>query len=271
MVRGPVVAGSFYPADAEDLKDELRAFCERESPLRKYRAAVMPHAGYIYSGAVAGKTLSRVKLDDVATFLILGPNHTGLGAKFSVFPDGRWLTPLGEVGINSKFKDMILDASSDFEEDEKAHCREHSIEVEIPFIQFIKNKSPFDIVAISISHDSPQSYVRLGRALSEAISGYGKKVFIIASSDMTHYEPRSSASEKDSAAIEKIIGLDVMGLAEVVTKKRISMCGYGPVMTAMACCKRLGAEKAELVAYKTSGDVSGDHESVVGYAGVLIQ
>jgi AmmeMemoRadiSam system protein B len=219
---------------------------------------------------VAGAAISRIKFKD--TFVILGPNHTGRGKAFSIMTGGVWRTPLGDVGVNSELGRRILDASSYLEEDFAAHQYEHSIEVQIPFLQFFK--PDVMIVPVVLAHAGGASGAickKVGRELASAIKESKKGIIIMASSDMTHYEPHESAKRKDSQAIEAVLDLDEDKLLKRVDELDISMCGYAPVVSLISAAKELGAKEAELVKYQTSGDTSGDYSSVVGYAGIIVK
>lgn len=267
MVRQPVVAGQFYPGTREGLRTMIKKLVDEGAEREEVLGAVSPHAGYIYSGYVAGAVISRIKLGDV--FVIMGPNHTGMGKPFAIMTEGTWRTPLGDVEIDSGLAKMILASSSHLEKDEAAHRFEHSIEVQVPFLQYFK--PDVRIVPIVLSHSRLAVYREIGRALAEAVKVYGNKVALIASSDMTHYEPDDSARKKDRQAIDAILKLDEEELMRRVTEMDISMCGYAPVACLIVACKQLGAKTAELVKYQTSGDTSGDYSSVVGYAGIIVK
>jgi len=267
MVRQPVVAGQFYPGTRDGLRTMIKKLVDEGVEREEVLGAVSPHAGYIYSGYVAGAVISRIRPGDV--FVIMGPNHTGMGKAFAIMAEGSWRTPLGDVEIDSGLAKMILGASDYIEEDEVAHRFEHSIEVQVPFLQYFK--PDIRIVPIVLSQARLAIYREIGRALAEAIKGYGNKVVLMASSDMTHYEPHESARKKDKQAIDAILKLDEEELVRRVTEIDISMCGYAPVTCLISACKQLGAKTAELVKYQTSGDTSGDYSSVVGYAGIIVK
>lgn len=267
MIRNPVVAGQFYPASASTLKAMLKGMVDEKVAKEEVIGLISPHAGYIYSGPVAGAVISRIRFKD--TFIIMGPNHTGSGKPFSIMTEGRWKTPLGEVEIDSEVGKQILAHSRYLEEDYLAHSYEHSIEVQLPFLQYFK--SDFKLVPIVLAHAGGAIYKEIGRALAKAVKESGKKVVIIASSDMTHYESQAWAQRKDTQAIEAVLKLDEDELLKRVDKFNISMCGYGPAVSLIAAAKELGAKEAELVKYQTSGDTSGDYSSVVGYAGIIIK
>lgn len=285
MTREPVVAGQFYPSSVPSLKKQIENFIDKETKKEDAIGAIMPHAGYIYSGRVAGSVASRIKFKQ--TFIILGPNHTGFGKNFSIMVEGTWRTPLGSVQINAPLAKKILDSSNYLEDDFIAHRHEHSIEVELPFLQYlnpIRNitltnrkdkisngvKEDFKIIPIVISHSEGKIYKEIGKSIAGIIKEEKQGVVIIASSDMTHYEPHQIAKEKDQKAIESILKLDEDELLERIEKLDISMCGYAPCVVMLSCVKILGAKNAKLVMYQTSGDASGDYSSVVGYAGIII-
>jgi hypothetical protein len=228
---------------------------------------IAPHAGYIYSGMVAGAVISKIKFGD--TFVLLGPNHTGRGKNFSIMTEGTWITPLGETEVDSELGKRILASSSYLQEDAAAHQYEHSLEVQVPFLQYFR--PDVRIVPIILGQARGNVYKKIGKELAGAIKEYKKRVTILASSDMTHYEPQESARKKDDKAIEAILSLDEDELLKRVADFDISMCGYAPVVSLISAAKEMGARKAELVKYQTSGDASGDYSSVVGYAGIILK
>jgi AmmeMemoRadiSam system protein B len=267
MDRKPAVAGAFYPGTGEDLEKAVASYME-EAERSPALGVVSPHAGYMYSGPVAGAVFGRVTVPDLC--VILAPNHTGAGAAaFSVWADGRWLMPTGEVPVDEEFAIRLLKSCSAAAADEGAHGREHSAEVQIPFLQAV-NPS-VRIVPVVISSHNVNALQEFGRCLAEVIKGTSGDVLVVASSDMTHYESQESANAKDRLAIDKVLALDESGLFQVVVENRISMCGVAPTASMLACCKELGASKAKLVKYQTSGDVTGDLLQVVGYAGIVIR
>jgi hypothetical protein len=267
-----VVAGQFYPASASELKSMLKGMVDKKAKKQEVIGLVSPHAGYIYSGAVAGATISRIRFKD--TFIIMGPNHTGSGKPFSIMTEGAWKTPLGEVEIDSELGKKLLAHSRYLEEDKTAHLYEHSIEVQLPFLQYFK--TDFKLVPIVLAsavffYAGGAIYKEIGKAIAKAVKESGKKAVIIASSDMTHREPQASAQKKDNQAIKAILALDEDELLKRVDKFNISMCGFAPAMSLIVAAKELGAKGAELVKYQTSGDTTGDYSSVVGYAGIIIK
>lgn len=267
MIRKPAVAGKFYPSSQQDLSEEVNGYVEHDAVKTRAIGIVSPHAGLMYSGAVAGAVYSRIEFP--RTFIILSPNHTGLGSVVSIMTSGEWQIPTGSLKIDEVLAKRILSDSDFIEEDTLAHEMEHSIEVQLPFILLFS--SDVKIVPVTIMTDSLETCKMLGDNLADVISGSDYPVTIIASSDMSHYEEDSVARNLDNMAIEKIISLDAEGLYETVKKEKISMCGYAPVTTMLHAANNLGAKEATLVKYMTSGDVSGDYAHVVGYAGVIVK
>lgn len=270
MIRNPAVAGQFYSGSKESLAKEAGKLIPPSAGKKEDAIGVIsPHAGYLYSGSVAGSTLSSIKPKPV--YIIMGPNHTGLGSSFSMTTSDSWATPLGNVTVNKTLSEKILKNCPDITKDEFAHIQEHSIEVQLPILQTLQES--FTIVPIVISQGSMEEYRKIGWSIAKSIKELKleKDVTIIASSDMTHYESQNSAEEKDSRAIDAILKLDEEALMEDIEKFDISMCGYAPAIIMMVAAKSLGARKAKLIKYQTSGDASGDYSSVVGYAGIVIE
>jgi len=267
MIRNPAVAGQFYPAPASELKAMIAGMVKEEAVKEEAIGLVLPHAGYIFSGPVAGAVISRIKFKD--TFIIMGPNHTGAGKPLSIMTEGSWQTPLGEVEIDSELGKKILDTSKHLEEDDRAHIYEHSIEVQLPFLQYFK--PDFKLVPMVFGHPGGAIYKEVGREIAMAVKELGKDVVIVASSDMSHYEPQELAQKKDTQAIGAMLKLDEDELLKRVAEFNITMCGYAPAVSLIVAAKELGATKAELVKYQTSGDVTGDYSAVVGYAGIIIK
>ncbi len=278
-VRRPCQAGAFYAGTEESLRDEIKkSFLHRLGPgklpelnvmgERKIVALVCPHAGYMYSGPVASNGYCSLALDGKPdTLVILGPNHTGLGSGVSIMTEGSWSTPLGEARIDTELASAILKHSKLVDIDDSAHAQEHSIEVQLPFLQYVLGEK-FQFVPICMMMQDLKTSVEVGEALAKALEG--KNGVILASSDMTHYEPQKTAEKKDQLAINAILKLDEAELQSVVESRSISMCGYGPVTTAVKASKILGAKEAKLLSYKTSGDITGDYSAVVGYASIAI-
>lgn len=268
MKRLPAVAGQFYPGDSDSLTHDLEQFVPG-IPLEEKMVALAvmsPHAGYMYSGAVAGETLARVIIPEAV--IILGPNHHGQGAAVALSTRGAWRMPMGEAPINEELADILAAKSEHIQVDDTAHRFEHSLEVQVPFLQYMQPK--LTIIPLVISHLSYRVCAEIGQAIAAAVQEYDRPVLIVASTDMTHYESREVAKSKDMLAIGHVEDLDPEGLYNTVQNERISMCGIMPTTIALTAAKALGAEKAELVRYTDSGAVSGDTRQVVGYAGMVI-
>jgi hypothetical protein len=274
MIRQPAVAGQFYQGSPSALRDQVGRFLVPEAKKVKALGIVSPHAGLFYSGSVAGAVYSRIELP--GTFVLIGPNHTGLGAPVSLMSSGSWETPLGAVRINHDLSEAVLSKSRRIHDDTMAHLQEHSLEVQLPFIQCLKKE--FTIVPIQMMDARLETCIEVGNAIASAIADRGVAsaeykaggTLIVASSDMSHYVSAETAKKKDHAAIKRILDLDAQGLYHTVRDEGISMCGYGPVVAMIAACKSLGATKADLVKYTNSGEVSGDYDQVVGYAGIVV-
>jgi len=267
MNRNPVVAGQFYPASPSQLKSMIAELVDETAAKEKVIGAVSPHAGYVYSGPVAGAVLSRIKFTD--TVIIMGPNHSGRGKSLSIVTEGEWTTPLGNVKIDSKLAKRILAKSKHLQEDSAAHQFEHSLEVQVPFLQYFK--SDVKIVPIVLGLATGSVYKQIGQEIARVIKDSKREVVIISSSDMTHYESQESAQKKDNQAIAAILELNEDDLLARIEELGITMCGYAPTVSLISAAKELGAREAELVRYQTSGDTTGDYSSVVGYAGIIIK
>jgi AmmeMemoRadiSam system protein B len=272
-LRTPAVAGRFYPGRADELLRVVRTYSSSVGISRIAAiGCVAPHAGYIYSGGVAGAVYSRLEIPERC--VILCPNHTGKGSALAVMANTAWQTPLGEVAADADLSAQLLDRFPALEESSAAHRGEHAIEVQLPFLQ--AQRPELKIVPIVIGTSDFDVLRGLGEALADVIAvpeeeNGAKKVLIIASSDMNHYESDAITRVKDHKAIERVLALDARGLWEVVMNEGISMCGFGPTTVMLTAAKRLGATSAKLIKYATSGDVSGDYEAVVGYAGITVE
>ena len=266
MIRRPAVAGRFYPAQPEVLISDIQRYTP--PPAKRFAAlgCVAPHAGYMYSGAVAGAVYSAVEL--TSPTLILCPNHFGHGAPLSLYLEGQWETPLGSVAVDSELAARISDAFPRLVPDPVAHGREHSLEVQLPFLQRLIPGFRFVPIAIGVS--DYETLAGLGEAIAGVLAEMPERVLIIASSDMNHYESDSVTRRKDQEAIAAILALDGHGLLETLRRHRNSMCGYGPTVAMLTAARRLGANRAKLIRYATSGDVTGDRDQVVGYAGIAV-
>jgi len=266
-LRRPAVAGRFYPRNAEDLRQDLRGYLEPSgsSPIRAI-GCIAPHAGYMYSGHVAGAVFARVQIPGQC--IVLCPNHTGMGRALAIMSEGAWETPLGEVAIDAELAAALKRRYPALQEDVAAHRAEHAAEVELPFLQALQPDLRFVPIALGTGQFEPLD--QLGQALADVIAAHKQPVLIVASTDMNHYESDAVTRVKDHRAIERILTLDPRGLYDVVTQQDISMCGFGPAVAMLTAARQLGARSAELVKYATSGDVSGDRDVVVGYAGVVV-
>jgi len=266
MVRQPAVANRFYPGTPEELERTVKKFLPDDLTDKKAAiAAISPHAGYIYSGELAGQTIGSTSIPN--TVIILGPNHHGQGPPVAISTIS-WAMPQGLVPIDKEITDLLLSTSSIIKADEKAHQFEHSLEVQIPFLQVMQPN--LHIVPLAVSHISFALCEEVAAEIAGCIKKADRHILILASTDMSHYESRSTASAKDSLALEKVTSLDPEGLYNTVISKRISMCGFIPVTITLLAAKLLGATKAFLVNYTDSGATSGDTDQVVGYAGLII-
>jgi len=266
-IRKPVVAGQFYESGRKELIKQISGFV-KQGEAKDILACILPHAGYIYSGKVAVETVSGINIKD--TVILLGPNHTGHGAVFSVMAEGTWQTPLGDIKIDAELARQFLKKCALLEKDSLAHLYEHSLEVELPILQYFR--PDFKIVPIAFMSANKQHLKSIAVELAEVIIQNKRlgSVTLVASSDMTHYEPLESAERKDKAAIDAILKLDAEMFLESIKELNISMCGYAPVYVLLQLVKLLGAKQAHLVRYDTSASENNDKTSVVGYAGITI-
>ncbi|NMC74815.1 MAG: AmmeMemoRadiSam system protein B [Geobacteraceae bacterium] len=267
MTRKPAVAGQFYTSDALRLRAQIETLSRVNGPKKKVKGIISPHAGYVYSGAVSGEVYGRIEIP--ATALILGPNHHGFGPLAAVSRKEEWMTPLGSVPVNARLAERVLRNSPLLKEDMAAHQYEHSIEVQVPFLQVAR--PDISIVPICLGMMDFESCRNLGISLAKSIREYGEEVLIVASSDMSHYEPDEVARQKDEMALREIVALNPAGLYSVVVSRDITMCGVIPTAVMLTAALELGATKCELIRYATSGEVSGDYRQVVGYAGVTVE
>lgn len=265
-MRKAVVAGRFYPGDADELKSTVQTLTTPSSAPEKATAVISPHAGYIYSGELAGKTLRSVTIPD--TVLLLGPNHTGEGHS-AALSTNDWQIPTGTLPNNSALSEILLKNSQFIIEDEVAHQHEHSLEVQLPFLKHLNPN--VSIVPITISAIPFEVCQALATELSDSIKQFGQEVLILASNDMSHFRTREVGSQLDKMALDHVLNFEPQKLYQTVRSNNISMCGVIPVTITLLTASLLGAKKCELTGYCDSGDVSGDTNSVVGYAGVKIQ
>ena len=268
MVRQPAVAGQFYPGNAERLAKDLSHYIGNPPDTRQRVLGIMvPHAGYVYSGAVAGAVYGNIEIPRIA--IILCPNHHGIGAVAALSPAAGWQTPLGTVPVATDLSRQILAAAPELIAfDALAHLYEHSLEVQLPFLQTLR--PDVKIVPLSIGFGDYERCRRVGEALAQVVASSGESILIVASSDMTHYESAAEAKQKDSLAIERICDLDPVGLLSTCRSHGITMCGVVPATIMLIAAKLLGASSAVLTRYATSGDVTGDFRQVVAYAGLTV-
>jgi AmmeMemoRadiSam system protein B len=264
MIREPAVAGLFYSADPAVLGKTIESFVIKSTSPLKAQAVLVPHAGYIYSGAVAGAVFSAVELP--RRLVVLGPNHTGCGLPLALYPSGEWRTPLGLATIDAGMNRHLIEACPGLVEDSRAHQREHSLEVQIPFLQALIPSFEFSAICVGTANRSTLD--ELGRALSKAVRSSEEPVLLIASSDMTHFESVTVAAQQDKMAIDRMIAVDPEGLYRVVDENEISMCGFAPAVAVLTACRELGSSVGRLIRYSNSGEVSGDFDRVVAYAGL---
>ncbi len=266
MNRKAYVAGQFYPGSRDGLLNELSRLCPHVEEKADAIAVITPHAGYMYSGAVAGSVWSSVDIPE--KIIILCPNHTGLGQRCSIMSSGVWEIPLGTIPVDEELAEKIKNNTTLVQEDHTAHAFEHSLEVQLPFIAYLKKN--FSFVPIALKSLSLKQCEELGNAIAETIIDTGERVLLAASTDMSHYEPDEVAREKDKKAIDEILKLNPRGLYTTVQEYGITMCGYIPTTVVLYAAQKLGASTAKLVKYATSGEVSGDYDQVVGYAGIYV-
>jgi len=267
MIRKTCVAGYFYPKQKESLLEMIKDFVEPGLIKKKALCAISPHAGYQYSGVVAGAVYSSIRIPD--KLVLIGPSHRTMNSNFAIMREGEWETPFGNVPIYTKLADQIISCTKLVSEDIDAHRMEHSLEVQLPFIHYFNPDC--SIVPLIVTYfTSYNDLEELGKSISSSIKAVDEDVLIIASTDMSHQVSQETAKEKDFLAIDKILKLDPRGLYDVVKSQNISMCGFQATTAALVAAKDAGAKEAELIKYQTSGDVTEDYNNVVGYAGIRI-
>lgn len=267
MIRPPAVAGRFYPGDRRELTRQLRTFLD--VPGAEKSAAIgcmVPHAGYMYSGGVAGQVYARLALPQ--RMILLGPRHYPRGAALALHPPGAWETPLGRAAVDAELSAALRRAFPDLREDPVAHRDEHALEVQLPFLQHLAGD--FRFVPLALGPVPYPILETLGRAIAAVVGAQQEPVLLLASSDMNHYEDDATTREKDRRALAPLLALDAQGLYNAVRRENVSMCGYGAAVAMLVAARELGATRSEQVAYATSGDVSGERDAVVGYAGVIV-
>ena len=266
MQREPAVAGQFYPDNIVALTKMLEDFCPQNAQKEVAPGIMVPHAGYVFSGAIAGQVYSRVEIPDQV--ILLGPNHHGVGHPGAVYATGSWKTPLGEIAINEALALSLIEESSVLQADSTAHKFEHSLEVQVPFIQYLNPNAT--LVPICLGHQQLKQLVSIGESIAKVVKNSPDPILLIASTDMTHFESAESALYKDRLALDCVETLDAEGLFRTVVEQRISMCGFLPTVVLLTAAKMLGALQGEIVVYGNSGDVTQDYNDVVAYAGAVI-
>jgi AmmeMemoRadiSam system protein B len=268
LIRHPAVSGKFYPRDRDALLRDVQSLLSPAvaEPIRAL-GCVAPHAGYMYSGAVAGSVYAQLYVPQ--TCIVLCPNHTGRGHPLAITSAGEWETPLGSVPVDAALAEALKRSFPPLAEDSDAHRSEHAIEVQLPFLQACRSDVAF--VPIALGTSQFEVLEKLGEALADVANAQKNRPLIIASSDMNHYESDSVTRKKDQMAIERMLALDPRGLFDVVKREQISMCGFGPAIVMLTAASRTGATSANLIQYATSGDISGNRDMVVGYAGIVVR
>ena len=267
MLRLPAVAGQFYPANPKDLAKLVQQFAQQNAPAKKtsVRACLVPHAGYVYSGHVTGAVLARIELP--RKILILGVRHFPRGENAAILSEGAWRTPLGDAEIDSELAQRLKRECSLLKEDAVAHAQEHSLEVQLPFLQTLA--PGFQFVPIALGAIRFEELQNIGEAIARAVANSEEETLLLTTSDLNHYEDEATTQKKDAKAIARLETLDPRGLYDVCRTESISMCGLGPAVAMLVALKALGANHGETVKYATSAAVSGDHSRVVGYAGMI--
>ena len=267
MIRPPAVAGHFYPLNAKELAQNVDGFLLPRAKKNRALGCVVPHAGYIYSGHVAGALYSSLEIP--ARLILMGPRHYPRGESLAILLEGSWASPLGDAKIDSPLAAELKHEFPRLREDAVAHEREHSLEVQIPFLQRLRGD--FRFVPIVLGTDRYGVLEELGHAVAKVVAAQGEPVLVVASSDMNHYESDAITRVKDEHAIARVLALDPRGLYDTVRAEGITMCGFAATVAMLVAVCDLGASEAELVRYATSGDINGDRERVVGYAGIVIR
>ena len=266
MTRYPSVAGMFYPGNAAMLRADVERFSQNKGKKIGVKGLISPHAGYIYSGSCAGKGLGSVVIPD--RVVILGVNHRGAGHPMAVDGNSRWNTPLGNIAVDDELRTRLTERSEVFKVDSMPAADEHSLEVQVPFIQVLNPEAA--ILPVTIGYTGRDALKQGGIELAEVISDSDGDILIIASTDMSHYISAEMARELDSHAIAKITRLDPDGFYDTVVSRRISMCGAAPVYVMMTAAKQLGATRGKVIEYTNSGYTSGDFDQVVGYLSAVV-
>lgn len=266
MLRPPAVAGRFYPSDPAELTSVIRqhtTIISGAAPML-VKACLVPHAGYMYSGHVAGAVYGRIALPK--KILILGVRHYPRGEQLAILSTGAWRTPLGDAPIDEGLAEALRRACPLLHEDAVAHSTEHSLEVQVPFLQVLQ--PDFSFVPLALGTVRFEDLVAVGEAIGRVLANSSEEVLLLATSDLNHYEDDTTTRMKDRKAIERILALDARGLYDTCRNEKISMCGLGPAVAMLTAFLSLGVKQPQLVNYATSADVSGDLSAVVGYAGM---
>jgi len=267
MLRLPAVAGRFYPSNPSELTALIQKYSGIDTELARVavRACLVPHAGYVYSGHVAGAVLARIELPQ--KIIVLGVRHHPSGEPTAILSNGAWRTPLGDAPIDEPLAEALKTACPFLSEDSVAHSAEHSLEVQLPFLQVLA--PGFAFVPVALGTARFESLVSVGEAIARVLAASNENVLLLTTSDLNHYEDDATTRIKDRKAIEQMLALDPRGLYDTCRNKKISMCGLGPAVAMLTALNAVGAKKSELVKYATSADVSGDRSAVVGYAGMI--
>src|SRR6266446_4998937 len=267
MLRLPAVAGRFYPSDPAELTALVRKYAKADSQVApvRIRACLVPHAGYVYSGHVAGAVFARIALPK--RILVLGVRHYPRGESAAILSSGAWHTPLGDVPIDEALAGALRKACPLLREDSVAHSAEHSLEVQLPFLQVLA--PGFTFVPVALGTVRFEDLVSVGEAMARVLAAQSEDVLLLTTSDLNHYEDDATTRRKDRKAIDQLLAMDARELYDTCRREEISMCGLGPAVAMLTAVRAMGAKNAELVRYATSGDVSGDRDAVVGYAGMI--
>jgi MEMO1 family protein len=266
LIRQPAVAGSFYPADPAAIDADLTRLLPARPPVAA-RAVIVPHAGWMYSGTVAGETYAHLTVPRLV--VLMGPNHTGLGAPGALARDGAWRYPGATIPVATELAAALLEATGTLEADVAAHLREHALEVQLPFLH--RRQPALAIVPITLGRLDPAFCRAVGEAVGRVVAGWPEPVLVVDSTDLNHYESQAVSHRKDRLAIDAILTLDADAFWNTVRAHGISMCGIAPTQALLWAAPALGVGSARLVRYQTSGDVSGDLARVVGYAGIILE
>ncbi len=267
MIRQPAVAGSFYPAERSQLSAQIDELLDINGITQPVKGLIVPHAGYVYSGRVAGEVFALA--DIPRQVILLGPNHHGVGENIAVSGAEAWQTPLGAVTVAQRLRDKLTAAIPTMKVDDLAHHREHSLEVMVPFLQ--KRRPRVEIVPIALGHLSRDECLELGRDIAQVVTEWDEEVLLLASTDMNHFATAEESQQLDFMAITAMTSFDHRALYQVVRDNGISMCGVLPTVVVMAAAHDLGAAECQLVDYAHSGQVNGDYSRVVGYAGLILK